>query len=729
MACAGALTSIAMTAAGAFVSNGGLSEVFGDVPLAGGPAASGVAGIPVTTIDAATGEIVSETVTTVATETATIASQSWYTSLQQTVSDIVALPDNLTAAWNQMAYDLGSDAAFAAFDVFGPTTGLVVGDLVEGAVDSALNYGLSWAAGNMGGSIVADVIQGDPSIFATVLATADAYAQGVNQFIGAAENAETYLEATFTNLDNTITGAIAGVTEAIEDFSLDLEKLGNTINWEELEHLGSPGQLVANLDISGNLGPLYDKISNIQVNEQTARQLGATVTTTVLNRLEQNGTVPLTALGLNVDEIARQGANLPANVQSDLYTIFDNLTTDEVAQVKAILGNTQDTVQKGSDLLNPQKLLPEVYETLTTPVRTASVGFRGIYETDGSVNPQLNNLGEDLKGIIPDDLAVANAALGRSLQQVKGISNTSTSALSTNLQNMETLKNLPLLQNQEEYVTDAVIDYWNNYYGTDQTTDIQLATGPASTLKVSDIIGYAAGYNSAAPLQQNRKLFQELQDEGLLDDLYDDSGSPTGTNGIYATIRYLIAGDYTTGAAPTVTITIPPGQYGAGVYTGVSEALALESAWLTGMIPAAQTLMQTLYASDTRFQTITTNANRAQTQLARERLNQQRCDLIDKSNFVGTDQTAINFAQNLQTYALDTSAGGTAEVIERLVNYNSLGGQSTIAVMREARNVDKLASANIQQDTPLSTNVVETDGNLLSGQYTSAEASARVVRS
>jgi hypothetical protein len=62
------------------------------------------------------------------------------------------------------------------------------------------------------------------------------------------------------------------------------------------------------------------------------------------------------------------------------------------------------------------------------------------------------------------------------------------------------------------------------------------------------------------------------------------------------------------------------------------------------------------------------------------------------------------------------------------MNFDSTGGQASVAAMREARNIDKLAEANIVQDGPIPTTPPSNPGNLLSGTYTVAEADAIIIR-
>lgn len=742
MACAGALTSIVMTAASAYVANGGLDGLVGDAPIAAGGDAVGI-GINDTftqvgqnfqfSLD------VAPTMSTVNSATNAIAGQTWYSgainSLKNVVSDIAAFPTELRTSWNTMATELGTDAAFAVYDLWGSEAALAIGDVVTGATSQVLDYGLNWVAQNAGGSVAGDVvtsvITGDPGKFGTIVAAAESYVTLADNLINAADNAANYLEETFDDMENVISGDWSGVTIDFESIGNDIAKLGNTISWENLSNLGSPGQLLANIELGGTLGPLYDQIGNIEVDEQTARAIGANITTAVATKLA-GGTIDVKSLGLDSIALARRGKDLPPQFQAKLYDVFDNLTPDEVAQVKAILGNTQTTVQKGSDLLDPTKLLPSSYKTLTAPLQTASVGFRAIYTNDdGSVNQLFEPLGVPLQGIIPSNLAIANGALGRSLGQVKGISNTNTASLAEALQSMETLKDLPLIKNQTTYVPSNVIQYWQQYFGVDTTSSLQLGTGTNGTVRFQDMIGSTAGYNTAGPLAMNNVLFQQLQDEGVLDVLYVDNGSSSASTGLFAVIRYFAAETYgpvlVGGVGPDYEVVIPAGVYGAGTYTGTTSDEAFANAWTNGLIPAAKTLAQTLYASDVRFEVIQLNTVQYQAQLAREYVLQARADL-NTTEVRKSDQVAINFAERLPDIGKDTTAGGTAELIERVVNYNSLGGQATIAAMREGRNLERLANANIGQDAPLSTVGTPIEGELLSSQYTTAEAESSLIR-
>ena len=94
-----------------------------------------------------------------------------------------------------------------------------------------------------------------------------------------------------------------------------------------------------------------------------------------------------------------------------------------------------------ADLLNPVKLYPTSFSSLTLPTPDGPVL---IYNTDGSVNSAIEpilNSGtvsptgcDDLAKIVPSAQAQANRALQIAYQQVKGIRGTTTQQLAAILQ-------------------------------------------------------------------------------------------------------------------------------------------------------------------------------------------------------------------------------------------------------------------------------------------------------
>ncbi len=704
MACGGAITATVLTA------GAGLAGSVGGNPL------ESISGAPLNVTDGVTGLTGAPTMAAFTSNQASFQALASPTALTSTISGVSGLGGTMPQTFSNMASGLGDNVFSAGFDVFsgdalgvlGPTTG----------IGSVLPTGLGEAAKVMGGSLSGANIVGDASKFGSILGAAEGFVGSSNQMIAAATNAAgSFAGGTFPGMDAIGTGGLSGITNALPDFGADLGSLGSTIDFASIGDLGSPGQLLKNMDLAGSLGPMYDKVADINIDPGLAGSLGGSLSS-VTNAIANNtGGLSIGDLGISSTDIAQLGPALPNNIQGQVFDAFNGLSTAELGDVKGILKNTQSAITSGGDLMNPQKLFPTSFSTLTAPLRTASVGDRAIYTADGAVNEEFDSLGASLAGALPDDLAVANGALARSFGQIKGIESTNNETLTAAATDLETLKDLPLVQNQTVYVEPAVVTYWTSQYSVQD--NITLATGPNGTFTISDAIGYTAGYNSAAPLQQNIIEMQKLQTSGAMDVFTRDDGSGSANTGIYIVIDYFIAGAYDP-IAPATDYIIPAGVYGAGTYA--TQTLAFE-----GIIAAAKTLMQTFYNDNPGAQIIQRNFKRMQDQQAREKLIRAKIDL-DLTTVPANTNNAVQLATNLPNYALDTSAGGTGELLERVMNFDSTGGQASVAAMREARNIDKLTAANIVQDGPIPTTPPANPGSLLSATYTVAEADAIIIR-
>jgi hypothetical protein len=112
-----------------------------------------------------------------------------------------------------------------------------------------------------------------------------------------------------------------------------------------------------------------------------------------------------------------------------MYQAMTQVTGNDLAQILKVLKVSTVNITTMADLLNPVKLFPNSFQSLTV---TTPGGTRAIYvDASGSVNSNLvNDLPpfvvdryNTLKQIIPADQALANCALGVALSQVNGISN------------------------------------------------------------------------------------------------------------------------------------------------------------------------------------------------------------------------------------------------------------------------------------------------------------------
>ena len=700
----GTLTSMILTAGASMLANGS------DVTLGGKPIASN-SGAPLDITDSVNGETGAPTLKVMNDSTLEIQAIQ---SVLYTVTDKIANIANATPyinEFNSMTSGLGDSVFSAPFDLYSGNAYSVMS--TSGTIDSVLTFGRTESASVLGGSVTSTEIEGDAKKLGTTFGSAIAFVETSNQFINAANNSsELFTGGTFPGMDSVISGSVTGVSLASQPLGADLTALGDVISWTDIANLGSPGQLLSNMLDNGTLGPMYAKLATVTVNPRIAVVLGADAST-IANIF---GNVTLGSLGLDLNEVAAIGANLPRNVQQQIYDLFVSLSASELVQVKGILKCTQTYIATGADLFDPTKQFPTSYMTLTAPLSANGVSNRAIYtNTSGSVNDVFDSLGARLANILPNDLAIANGALARSFGQIKNIEGTNIETFSTAANATETMKDLPLIQNLTSYVPAGVVEYWTDYYGLN--SNIQLATGPEGNFTLADCIGYAAGFNSALPLKQNAGLLAQMNTAGELDVFYNDAGDSSSSTGVLVVLEYLIDGAYD--PDPTDYI-IPAGVYGAGTYATFDLAY-------TAVITAAKSLMQSVYSANTTAQSVQANFKRIQEQQAREKLNRAKMDLV-LSDIQSQDTNATSLAGSLASYALDVTDGGPAEFLERIANFDTLGGQAMIASMREARNISVLGAAQIQQDGILDTTPPANPGSFLTSQYTAAGAEAIIVR-
>jgi hypothetical protein len=203
---------------------------------------------------------------------------------------------------------------------------------------------------------------GDLTRFGQIFNSAQGFTGQANQFINSSLNLggiSTTFGPVTGGMDNLITGGFSQVSEAFGALGGDLGNLGNLINMNNLPNLGSPSALVGQLASVGGLVPGV---------ETALRQAG--VDTASITNLASGG-LP------NISDSANRA----------LYQGMTQITGAELAQVKSVLGVRTAGIDTMADLLNPVKILPNSFSTLTMPTPD---GLRGIYaSTSGAVNTNL----------------------------------------------------------------------------------------------------------------------------------------------------------------------------------------------------------------------------------------------------------------------------------------------------------------------------------------------------
>lgn len=253
------------------------------------------------------------------------------------------------------------------------------------------NGGLTGLVNTMATNIMGS---GDLGQFAQVFNAAQGFSGLTNSFINGALNTDS-LASTFGSLtggmDSLMSGSFSQVTEALGSFGGDLANLGNLIDMKNLANLGNPTALVQQLASVGGL-------------------------TASVQGVLQNA-------GLDLSNIASlaSGAlpNLADTVSKSLYEGMTQITGANLAQVKNILGVTTPNIGSMADLLNPAKILPTSFPSLTMPTPE---GLRGIYaDVSGTVNSNLEKYvlsSRDFVATTPALIDSAKQKIGSTVNQL-----------------------------------------------------------------------------------------------------------------------------------------------------------------------------------------------------------------------------------------------------------------------------------------------------------------------
>jgi hypothetical protein len=303
------------------------------------------------------------------------------------------------------------------------------------ALGDSVPSNVSWTVGNAGyaTSITTSAStylgNGDFGKFAQAFGAAQGYISLTNGIINSAVNvnSDDYLGPTFTNMDDTISGDVAKVNLAYPAFGADLANIGCAIKFTRVEALGTPASLLQNLAECGNMlnGSTPCVTTALQAQGLSDQNIADLVNNNVQSLFNPTG------LTQNQFDVLQRLA----------YPALVNVTGDCLTEVLEILDCTTPNIATMADLLNPVKLYPTSFSSLTLPTPDGPVL---IYNTDGSVNsviePILNSgtvspTGcDDLAKIVPPAQAQANRALQIAYQQIKGIRGTTTQQLAAILQ-------------------------------------------------------------------------------------------------------------------------------------------------------------------------------------------------------------------------------------------------------------------------------------------------------
>jgi hypothetical protein len=531
---------------------------------------------------------------------------------------------------------------------------------------------------------------GNVTVFAQVFSAAQGYVTTTNDYINTSVNSQTYLGSTFTTMNSLITGNLSDATLATGSFGADLAQLGQLIDLNNLGNLGSPAALFRQLVTLTNITPGI-RAALIQAGLDEA----------------------------SIDNLTDPSINVDTNVQRLAYIGMQNITGTDLEQVVAVFGVTTANIMTMADLLNPVKIFPNSFPSLT--VRTynqdATSVLRAIYDNNqGVVNSKLLTYlpqyvltlaapgtitYERLSLIIPPDQALANKAIQVSLQQIKNISTLSLAQLAAAFSNMQTTRDLPAISALQQAVPASVAAYYSSTYAT--------GSGPNGTLVITDLLGAAVGIPFTSDLTNVTTTINSMTTSGIL-------GTLTVT---YVRMKDTVDGVYSVGN----TVVIPAGP-GAGTYSNVDSALSALISDASNTVSGIQSSYPTQSAN------LNTNFTDMASSLSTENTNLSLAS-IDIPNLLTTGRGPImSFVQSLPNYGVNTQENGPSQFLETVADLNTQGGQAIVACLREGRNIAALNAVNVGVDTniPATPATVPPQANLIPSTYSDAEAANLVVK-
>lgn len=372
------------------------------------------------------------------------------------------------------------------------------------------------------------------------------------------------------------------------------------------------------------------------------------------NAITQALSYALIFSGLTTTEVSNilNGEEVSAQQEQKIYNAFVLVTSNDLTDILIPLNVQTTGLETLADLLNLLKLFPNSYASLTVPrynpENTSSKTYINIY-TNGSISSNITpfNYGDYLTSILPDSIRIACGAFASAMMQIRNIQSTSIESFAQVVTNLETINGLNLVNGN----TGTPVDQTSVQAAS---TSIALGSGTNGIYLATDFFGAMSGLNyNYARIQE---LILQLQSSNL-----------------------------------------------ATIYNNILTRLS-------GSAPYDTDLMNLIAQANTEITNIKNNNSNASTEL-NNLWSQIGTNLMKEtasrtaalpSNATATTSSITSFVDNYNSYALDTGQYQSAAVLEAISNTTILGGQSSIALMREIRNANRLGLCGLELDNNIS---------------------------
>lgn len=441
----------------------------------------------------------------------------------------------------------------------------------------------------------------------------------MNNVINALGNSVDYLDGVFSNMNDLITGDITGVSLSTFYWGQDLIASGRVVDLNMIDSFGNPQSL----------------LMIIYKNQALTKALN----------------LALLSAGFTSTDIQNFCNGIPATIDQLklIYGAFSVILGQDLIDICIPLNCQTPSLQTLADLLNPRRLFPNSYTSLTypvynsTPLPTNSKTYYLIY-TGQEVNVLKDiGIGDRLINVIPTDIAYAADAFSRSMMQIRNIQSANIEKFSQVVKNLENTTGL------------------TGVSGTNVPTNSSSAQAAINVLsKGTGPNGTYTSCNFFGSMTNSYYNWKDLRD-------YINICSTTTLANKYISIYNLLSG--------------------AGPYTGLQTLINEANAEITSIYDNNNSNALKLNEIYNDFGTKLKVEQTARTMA-----------IPNVTQFTSTNDDVIAFIDNLDQYAVDTKNQGTSHVLEDISDITVEGGNYLIAAMREARNAKRMGLAGLELD-------------------------------
>ena len=303
------------------------------------------------------------------------------------LSDLSSMAQEITTAIGDWGSEVAADFASMGDGVFNGLGNSLLGEQAGSIFDNVV---MTEAIG----SVSEELLGADISVYLSHVAQANSWTAGRNAILTSAiiDTAEYALQYG-TSIDSQVTAKLSEVNKALPSFSSELASTGSILDFENLNSMGNPVQFLKNLQVqAGGLAVLEPALLAQGINPiQLNNVLSSTNDTNGLAGLsiqDALGTSGIVAVsedtlisestgGPTLGGLSLGGASTGTTANKGLgQAIYDALGTvegTELSTVLSIMGSNVQGVTTAQDLLDPSKLFPTSYQSLTSQAQIEKV--------------------------------------------------------------------------------------------------------------------------------------------------------------------------------------------------------------------------------------------------------------------------------------------------------------------------------------------------------------------